>query len=186
MKTFFYWTLVRPVEITKMVIRKITKRKIETWHIERAFIFTVLAAVALITRRPWVEWFGVAAVTLTFNHASVANRLEEKEGERVRKGGTATVECYRWLQRYFYGKEATWFVYFLLIEAYSALVGVIVFFFYGQWRALWRSYHPIEEAQEESELERAQRRIRELEAELQQYRQPSVIGEIALDQSPTP
>ena len=139
METFLYWLLVRPVELLK----KLTG--VPTWKIEASFIFAVLSGVALATHRPWVEWLGVAAVTLTFHHASVANRLEEMEGERVRKGGEATVDCYRWLQRYFYGKEAVWFVYFLLIHAYSALVGVIIFFFYGRWRSLWRLYHPIDE-----------------------------------------
>ena len=134
-----FWMFVRPVEVAKQLTGA------ATWHIEAIFIFVVLAGVALITKRPWVEWLGVAAVTLTFCHASVANRLEEMEGERVRKGGTATVDCYRWLQRYFYGKEVLWFAYFLLIHAYSALVGVVVFFFYGKWRALWRQYHPVAE-----------------------------------------
>ena len=56
----------------------------------------------------------------------------------------STVDCYRWLQRYFYDKELLWFAYFLLIHAYSALVGVTVFFFYGKWRSLWRKYHPVD------------------------------------------
>ncbi len=140
MNRMLYWLFVRPTEILKKAFR------CKTWHIEVGFIFLVLAVVTIVTRRPWTEWLGVMAVTLTFSHASVASRLEEMEGERVRKGGIATVECYRWLQRYFYGKEALWFVYFLLIHAYSALVGVILFFFYGKWRQLWRTYHPIKSA----------------------------------------
>jgi hypothetical protein len=139
---FFYWLLVWPVE----TVKRLTGAR--TWYVEVAFIVTVLSGVAFFTQRPWMEWIAVAAVTLTFCHANVANRLEEMEGERVRAGGKASVECYPWLQRHFYAKEALWFMYFLLIGAYPALMGVVIFLLFGKWRVLWRRYHPIQEKSE--------------------------------------
>lgn len=118
----------------------------QTWHVEAGFIFAVLAAVAIgrliVTGHGWIEWIGVFAVHFTARHASVANRLEEKEAHRVKTGGQAEVECYRHLTRYFYFKEALWCTYFILVGAYSALVGVGVFLLYGWWRTTWRTYHP--------------------------------------------
>jgi hypothetical protein len=37
-----------------------------------------------------------------------------------------------------------WFVYFILLGAWSALAGVIVFLLYTPWRNYYRKYHPIE------------------------------------------
>lgn len=133
--------LVRIVETLKR------RFGLKTWHVESAFVFLCLATVAAgriaITGHGWVEWIGVLAVWGTFQHASVANRLEEKEARRAAQTGTPEVECYEKLARYFYLKEIAWFVYFVLIGAYSALVGVFVFLAYGHWRKAWRKYHPV-------------------------------------------
>lgn len=119
----------------------------QTWQVEATFIFAALAAVAvgrlIITGHGWVEWLGVFAVHFSARHASVANRLEEKEHHRVKTGGQAEVECYRHLSRYFYLKEALWCAYFVLVGAYSALVGVAIFLAYPWWRKTWRTYHPV-------------------------------------------
>ncbi len=92
-----------PVRLVE-AIKKTTGAK--TWHVESTFVFLILAAVAIgriiVTGHGWVEWVGVVAVWATFAHASVANRLEEKEGKRVAATGQAEVECYRQLSRYFY------------------------------------------------------------------------------------
>lgn len=132
--------------IVKIVesIKRFTHAK--TWHIESAFVFLCLASVAVLrlvlTGQGWVEWIGVFAVWATFGHASVADRLEEKEKKRILTTGKPEVECYRMLSRYFYLKEICWFLYFVLIGAYSALVGVLIFLLYGWWRKTWRKYHP--------------------------------------------
>ena len=118
-----------------------------TWQVESLFVFACLASVAIIrivvTGHGWVEWIGVLAVWGTFAHASIANRLEEKEAKRILQTGKSEVECYRKMSRYFMLKESAWFMYFVLIGAYSALVGVVIFLAYGRWRTLWRTYHPL-------------------------------------------
>lgn len=119
----------------------------QTWQVETVFILVALASVAalrlIITHHGWVEWLGVLAVHWTARHASVANRLEEKERRRAEMTGGAEVECYKELDRYFLKKEITWCFYFSLVGAYSALVGVAIFLAYPWWRRTWRRYHPV-------------------------------------------
>ena len=114
----------------------------KTWHVEAAVVFAVLAGTALVSRRGPVEWIGVFAVWFTFLQASVANRLEEMEAKRVQETGLIGVDCYRWSTRYLYLKEACWLAYFLLLGAWSALLGTAIFLLYPPWRRLWRHFHP--------------------------------------------
>ena len=106
--------------------------KLRTWHKEALVVASVLIAVA-VYRNSRVEWLGGLAVFFTFMHASVSFRLSEAEERRT----VAQVECFRKAQYYFLLKETCWFTYFLLIGAWSALVGVVVFLVYP----LWRKYH---------------------------------------------
>lgn len=133
--------LVRTVEEMKHTFH------VKTWVVESAFVFVCLATVAttrlLVTGEGWVEWIGVLAVWASFQHAVIANRLEEREAMRTKEGKPPEVECYRKLSYYFSLKEIAWFAYFILIGAYSALVGVVVFLLYGWWRKVWRAEHPL-------------------------------------------
>jgi hypothetical protein len=104
-----------------------------TWHYEMSVVAVVLSMVCLLTHGGMVEWIGAGAVLLAFGHANVADRLAEQEAKKT----VATVHCYRWLGRYFVGKEVLWFVYFILHHSWSALVGVGIFLVYP----LWRQYH---------------------------------------------
>lgn len=115
----------------------------KTYHIEGAFVLIVLCLTAWIFGKEWQEWIAVFAVYGTFKHASVSNRLEEKEEQRKRLGQPVFVECYHMATKYFYAKETLWFAYFFLIGSYSALAGVIVFLIYGPWRKVWRKYNPV-------------------------------------------
>lgn len=65
---------------------------VRTWHAELAFVVLVLAAVAALSGGGSVEWVGVGAVSLSFAHAQVADRLAEREASRA----VAGVDCYRW------------------------------------------------------------------------------------------
>ena len=113
-----------------------------TYQLESAIVLTVLVMVALVSQKGWVEWVGVLAVWLTFKHASVSDRMAEKEGLRAERGEENIVECYQWERRYFLGKEVTWFIYFIALQAWSALVGVGVFLAYRGWRKAYRKHYP--------------------------------------------
>lgn len=105
-----------------------------TWMIELAVVACVLLAVAIMSGKD-VEILAAIAVTLTFAHAQVADRMaEQNAGMR-----DPYVECY-WLSiRYFVTKEAVWAIYFIYIGAWSALVGAGLFLLYPLWRKWWRS-----------------------------------------------
>ncbi len=126
------------------LIEKIKKAlNIQTYIIEYAFVATILIIVAIVTKKGFIEWIGIAAVFLTFCHASIAERLREREELRQIKKSPVEVHCYYKLPYYFYAKEVLWFVYFVLLGAYSALAGVIIFLLYTPWRNYYRKYHPI-------------------------------------------
>lgn len=90
----------------------------------------MLVVVDVATEAKPLEWIGSLAVLVTFMHAQVGFRLSEAEEKRDAK----SVHCYAWLRRYFIAKENLWFVYFSLLHAWSALVGVGVFLVYPAWR----------------------------------------------------
>lgn len=121
--------------------------KAKTWQIEAGIVLAVLLATALLSGKGLVEYLGVAAVFFSFMHAKIAEYMREAQEARRKElalpeDDPYLVSCYDRLPRYFYLKEACWFAYFILLGAYSALVGVFVFLLYQPWRRLWRSYHP--------------------------------------------
>jgi hypothetical protein len=115
--------------------------------------FVILAAVPFIAGAPWTEWLGVFAVWFSFHHATVADRLSEaerfRELERPNKLDIAPpgwldhldhrVHCWRKERHYFILKEVFWLAYFVALEAWSALVGVILFLGYRGWRSYYRT-----------------------------------------------
>lgn len=120
-----------------------TKWHIQTHVIEYLFVGIILIVVAIVAKKGWIEWIGVLAVFLTFGHASIAERLREREALRHLKRDPVEVHCYWKLPYYFYAKEMLWFVYFILLGAWSALAGVILFLLYVPWRNYYRKHHPI-------------------------------------------
>lgn len=111
---------------------------IRTWHAEVAVVAAVLFTIAFATGG-WVEALGAVAVTVTFAHAQVADRLAERDAARERP----SVACHRWATRYLVGKEALWLGYFMLHHSWSALAGVALFLAYTPWRRWWRHRHPL-------------------------------------------
>lgn len=109
-----------------------------TWQAEGAVVGVALASVAVASGGSWREWVGALAVQLTFHHAAIAERMQERQSLR----SAPDVECYRWSTRLFVGKEALWLVYFLASQTWSALAGVVLFLAYPAWRRCWRSIHP--------------------------------------------
>jgi hypothetical protein len=105
-----------------------------TWQFELAVVSAVLAFIAFLSGG-WAAWVGAAAVALSFAHAQVATRLQEKEEVRP----VPEVECHRWLARYFVSKEALWAVYFIANRSWPALAGVALFISYPFWRRWWKA-----------------------------------------------
>lgn len=112
--------------------------RIRTWHAEMLVVATALATVATV-RGDWREWLAAGAVLATFGHASVAERMREREALREKPD----VDCHRWSWRYFVVKEILWTSYFVLTHAYAALVGCGVFLLYPMWRSWWRKHRPL-------------------------------------------
>lgn len=112
---------------------------IRTWHIEMLVVAAVLAAVALLSGGGWTELLGAAAVTLTFGHAQVADRLAERDAARERP----SVACHRWATRYLVTKETLWLLYFVIHKSWAALAGVFLFLAYPIWRRFWRLRKPM-------------------------------------------
>lgn len=110
----------------------------KTWQAEMLVVAVALAGVAS-WRGEWVEWLAAAAVLATFGHASVAERLREREAARP----VVSVDCHRWLGRYYVAKELLWVAFFVATEAYAALVGCAVFLAYPAWRRWWRRRRPM-------------------------------------------
>jgi len=117
--------------------------KVQTWHVEFIVAATLLFGTALLSHKGLIEWIGVCAVLLTFGHAQIADRLHERESLRSQKSQSVEIECYWKLNYYFYAKEILWFIYFIYLGAYAALVGVGIFLLYPLWRKWWRRNHPI-------------------------------------------
>jgi hypothetical protein len=114
---------------------------LRTWHVEHAVVVAVLTTVWLATGHESREAVGSLAVYLAFGHASVSERLREREAART----VPSVECYRSSTLYFVGKELAWAAYFVWSGTYAALVGCAVFALYPLWRRWWRRVHPMAE-----------------------------------------
>lgn len=112
---------------------------IRTWHIEILVVAGVLVTVALGSGGGWTELLGAAAVTLTFAHAQVADRLAERDAAREKP----SVDCHRWATRYLVTKEVLWLLYFVIHKSWAALAGVFLFLIYPVWRRLWRARNPL-------------------------------------------
>ena len=134
--------LLSPAVYTVRAIKRVTGCR--TWHVESAFVAAILVAVIVITKKPWteipwlgqsvpVEWIIAFAVFRTFSYMTVATRLQEAEERR----STRDVECHKKLVSYLIQKETAWCLSFILLGAWSALVGVFVFLLYPWWRKNW-------------------------------------------------
>lgn len=118
-------------------------KKPKTWMVEFVVVLVVLCAIALITQKGYIEWVGVFAVIVTFGHTQIADRLREREQKRYHKENKGDVECYWKLDYYFYTKEILWFVYFIVLGAWSAIAGVVLFLLYPLWRRFYRKKYPL-------------------------------------------
>lgn len=105
-----------------------------TWHYEILFVGIVLACVAYLFANNWINWLTTAALLVTFNHAQIGDRLQERQKVMVIR----TVECYHKLNKLFMAKEIMWIIAFAVMQNYAAIVGSVLFFLYPWWRKLYR------------------------------------------------
>jgi len=106
-----------------------------TWQKEALVVLLVLIGSLFFKPITLPDVVCVIAVWVTFLHAQVADRMQEKQA----KMSTPDVECFRWSNRYFLIKESLWILFFLLLKSYPALIGSVVFFIYPYWRKIYRS-----------------------------------------------
>jgi hypothetical protein len=111
----------------------------KTWHVENAVVATILLAVWAATGHRPIELVGCVAVFCGFCHASIAERMREREAARA----VPSVSCYWMATWFFVAKEVGWFAYFIAMHAWSALVGCALFAIYPLYRRVWRRYHPM-------------------------------------------
>lgn len=117
------------------------KWKFETWMAETSVVAAILFTICYLNGNQWIEWIGTIAVLFSFKHASIADRLAERQA--VKTVEFQEVKCYKKLHMFYYIKEVLWLSYFLLHKAYAPIVGVAIFLLYPIWRKIWRAYHPI-------------------------------------------
>lgn len=67
---------------------------------------------------------------LSYGHDGDCSPMADDDRHRV--------ECVRWLNRYWVGKEIAWVVYFLATGAVSPLIGCAVFLAHPFWRSWYR------------------------------------------------
>ncbi len=113
-------------------------------YFETGFVLLVLSLTALISGKGLVEWVGVFGVVFTFEYQVLSTYLREHAEARKKIGKHVKSDSiYKEIQFLFYAKEVIWISYFLLLGAYSAIVGTIVFICYGVWRKLYRNEYPL-------------------------------------------
>ncbi len=135
--------------VNKMVVHPVKLlvgvTKINLQHLELLFVAVVLVITGLISDKGSVEWLGVLGVLLTFEYTIIANHLGELYGKKSKKPrvNKKHPDYHDRLLLFYYFKEVVWFSYFIMLGAWSALVGVVLFLLYAVWRREWRKYHEV-------------------------------------------
>lgn len=113
-------------------------------YVETAIVFFIIAVTALISGKGWVEWVGVLGVTFTFEYQVLSTYLREHAEAKKKRGLHGKSDgFYKEIQILYYAKELIWVLYFIVLGAYSAIVGTIVFILYGAWRRMYRQEFPL-------------------------------------------
>mgnify|MGYP002631454742 CR=1 FL=1 len=122
------------------VVNSCMWQRVPTHKRESAFALLYLCVATFLTtdfsdwRRVVGQVLSAAAVFVTFQHMSVASRLEEAEAKRH---DAHTVECHERLTQYLVLKEVFWVTAFVAIGAWNALAGVPLFLLYPVWRRIY-------------------------------------------------
>lgn len=118
----------------------------KTWKIEAFVAAIILFTPLLFLPSGYVGWIGTVAVFVSFLHGQVAERLSSKQISVPSKG---YVPCHKWERIYFLTKEVLWLGYFIVLQAWPALIGVGLFILYRIWRmqyTAWRDKKAMVEA----------------------------------------
>jgi O-antigen/teichoic acid export membrane protein len=111
-----------------------------TYRYEYAFVLGVLLIpFAFADHIRLTEIVVTAAVFVTFMHASVSDRMQERQALMEKPD----VECYAKSNRFFMIKEALWITFFIMIKSWGALLGAVIFFLYPFWRKWYRKRYPL-------------------------------------------
>lgn len=120
----------------------------KTWHIEHLVVLGALTATAIISGSKAVDWLAAGAVLCSFGHASVSDRLVEREATRI----IPEVECAKKAAYYWVAKELLWVATFISTRTWPALVGCGLFLAYPFWRKFYRKRYPLNRTVETPEL----------------------------------
>lgn len=107
----------------------------KTWHYELIVISLILCGITFFAANNLVNWVTTVAVLLTFQHAQIGDRLQERQGVMDKP----TVECYHKLNKLFAAKEVFWITAFILMANYAAIFGSALFALYPLWRKYYRN-----------------------------------------------
>lgn len=111
----------------------------KTWYIEAGVVAVVLFVQLFFTHFYISEIICSFAVFVTFLHAQIADRMQERQAILE----TPDVHCHWKLNWFFTIKECLWIAFFLMTNSYSALSGAILFSLYPFWRKYWRKINPL-------------------------------------------
>lgn len=118
--------------------------KLRTYHFENAVVLVILAVPFFFTQDlRLTEIIAAIAVFLTFQHAQIADRMQERQAAQT----VPDVECHWKSNLYFMAKEAMWILFFALTRSWAALLGAFVFFLYPFWRKWYRRRYPFNRVQ---------------------------------------
>jgi hypothetical protein len=118
--------------------------RFKTYQIENTVVLTILMLPFLfIDHIRITEIVATAAVFFTFCHASVADRMQERQALMEKPD----VHCYWKSNIYFMTKEALWITFFIMIQSWAALLGAVLFFLYPMWRKWYRKHYPLNREQ---------------------------------------
>ena len=109
--------------------------KFKTWHLELLVVGAVLVITTGLFSNDKVNWITTLAIILTFQHAQIGDRLQERQKILDKP----TVECFWLLNWLFAGKEVLWITAFVIMGNYAAIIGSIMFSLYPIWRKYYRN-----------------------------------------------
>ncbi len=89
----------------------------KTWHYELMVVAFILCATTFLFSNNLINWITTAAIIITFQHAQIGDRLQER-------------------QKFWTSHRITAFI---LMQNYAAIIGSFMFSLYPVWRKYYRT-----------------------------------------------